>query len=272
MSRSSNNNQLEIKPIGSFLQTDADGFIVNTTSPEKMQSAWLPAVEMVKDVYQKHYGENLHSVYIRGSVAKGEAIDNISDIDSFAVVTVPYDDIDTSWVKDFSKELIKQFQFITGIEIGVIPFEELKDHKATQIMIKTQSICMYGEDLADTLPPLKPGIDAAQHIKDIEREINKTEEWLQENRTDEEIQQRCTWIMKRIIRSGFELVMERSQKYTRDLYPCYEGFSEYYPAKKEEMYEALKLAIEPTSDKKEFISILDNLGNWLVHEIKTVFK
>jgi len=88
--------QNDVKPIGSFLQTDTDGFIVNTTSPEKIQSAWLPAVEMVSDAYRKHFGENLHSVYIRGSVAKGEAIDNISDIDSFAIVTLPYDDIDTS--------------------------------------------------------------------------------------------------------------------------------------------------------------------------------
>jgi len=261
-----------VKPIGSFLQTDADGFIVNTTSPEKIQRAWLPAVEMVKDAYKQHFGEHLHSVYVRGSVVKGEAIDNISDIDSFAVVTLSYDNIDTSWSKDFVKELIGQFPFIVGVEIGAIPLEELKDHKGDRIMIKTQSICVYGENLADTLPPLKPGIETAQHIKGIEREINKTKEWLQEDRTDEEIKRRCTWIMKRIIRSGFELVMERSQKYTRDLYPCYEGFAEYYPEKKEEMYEVLRLAIEPTSDKKEILMVLDNLGAWLVGEISRVFK
>tara|TARA_B100000745_G_scaffold58094_2_gene34452 strand:- start:13273 stop:14073 length:801 start_codon:yes stop_codon:yes gene_type:complete len=261
-----------VKPIGSFLQTDADGFIVNTTSPEKIQSVWLPAVEMVKEAYQKHFGEHLHSVYIRGSVAKGEAIDNISDIDSFAVVTLPYDDIDTSWSKDFVREMTTQFPFIVGVEIGAIPLEELEDHKGDRIMIKTQSICVYGENLAETLPSLKPGIETAQHIKGIEREINKTKEWLQEDHTDEEIKRRCTWIMKRIIRSGFELVMERSQKYTRDLYPCYEGFSEYYPEKKEEMYEILKLAIEPISDKKKIVMILDNLVAWLVEEISKVFK
>lgn len=262
----------KIKPIGSFFQTDVDGFIVNTTSPEKIQSAWLPAVEMVRDAYKKHFGERLHSVYIRGSVAKGEAIDNISDIDSFAVVTLSHDDIETSWSKDFVREIIEQFPFVVGVETGAIPLEELKGHKGDRIMIKTQSICVYGENLADTLPPLKPGIDTAQHIKGIEREINKTKEWLQEERTNEEVERHCTWIMKRIIRSGFELVMERSQKYTRDLYPCYEGFSGYYPEKKEEMYEVLELAIEPTSDKKEIIAILDNLGNWLVKEVKIIFK
>ena len=262
----------EVKPIGSFLQVDFNGFIVNTTSQEKIQTAWLPAVEMVRDAYKQHFGEHLHSVYIRGSVAKGEAIANISDIDSFAVVTMSYDDIDTSWSKDFVKEMTKQFPFIVGVEIGAIPLEELEDHKSDRIMIKTQSICVYGENLADKLSPLKPGIDTAQHVKGIEREINKTKEWLQEGHTDEEIKRRCAWIIKRIIRSGFELVMERAQKYTRDLYPCYEGFSEYYPEKKEEMYEVLKLAIEPTSDKEMILKILDTLGDWLAREIKLNFK
>lgn len=260
----------KVKPIGSFLQTDADGFIVNTTSPEKIQSAWLPAVEMVRDAYKQHFGEHLHSVYIRGSVAKGEAIDNISDIDSFAVVTLPHDDIDTSWSKDLEEEITKKLPFVVGVEIGAIPLEELIDHRGDQVMIKTQSICIYGKNLADELPPLKPGMDTAQHIRGIEREIDKTKEWLQEEHTDEEVKRRCTWIMKRIVRSGFELVMERSHTYTRDLYPCYVGFSEYYPEKKEEMYKALKLAIDPISDKKNILVVLDNLGPWLVDEIERV--
>ncbi|HEY0980295.1 MAG TPA: nucleotidyltransferase [Candidatus Paceibacterota bacterium] len=262
----------EVQAIGSFLQTDTDGFIVNTTSPEKIQAAWMPAVEMVKDAYQKHLGEHLHSVYIRGSVAKGQAINNISDIDSFAVVTVSYDDVDIQWSKDFVEKVKKQFPFIVGVEIGVVPLEEIPDSKGDRIMIKTQSICVYGNNLFSTLPALKPGVDTAQHFEGIEREINKTKEWLQEERSEEEIKRRCTWIMKRIIRSGFELVMERSQKYTRDLYPCYEEFSKYYPEKKEEMYKALELAVNPTSDKNTIVDTLENLGSWLVKEIDTVFK
>jgi hypothetical protein len=82
------NHDVEIKPIGTFLQTNAEGFIVNTTSLEQIQDEWLPAVEKVTDAYRKHFGTDLHSVYIRGSVAKGQAIHNVSDIDSFAVVTL----------------------------------------------------------------------------------------------------------------------------------------------------------------------------------------
>lgn len=259
----------EIKPIGSFLKTDTDGFIVNTTSLDKIQVTWMPAVELVKEAYQKHLGNHLHSVYIRGSVAKSQAINNISDIDSFAVVT---DDIDMSWSKDFVEEVKKQFPFIVGVEVGIIPLEEIQDSKGDRIMIKTQSICVYGDSLAETIPAIRPGVESAQHFKFIEREISRTIEWLKEGHTNEEIGRKCTWIMKRIVRTGFELVMERSRKYTRDLYPCYEEFSKYYPEKKEEMYKVLELAINPTADEKEILNILSTLGDWLVKEIDVVFK
>ena len=109
-------------------------------------------------------------------------------------------------------------------------------------------------------------------MRGIEREIDRTREWLQNNHTDEDIEQKCTWIMKRLLRSGFELVMERSQKYTRDLYPCYEGFAEYYPKKKAEMYEVLELAISPTSSVDRINKVLNGIGMWMVEEIKNVFK
>jgi uncharacterized protein len=260
-------SKLEIKPIGSFLETDSDGFIVNTTSIKNIQPNWMPAVQMIKDAYLKNLGEHLHSVYIRGSVAKGKAIENISDIDSFAVVNLLYNDIDSSWTKDFAERLIKDFPFITGVEMGIIPFDEIKNSKGDQIMIKTQSICIHGKNLANMFPSMKPGIETAQHFQGIAQEIDKTKEWLQKEHTDEEICRRCTWIMKRILRCGFELIMERSQKYTRDLYLCYEEFSKYYPDKESQMREVLDLAINPVADKNQIKSVLDSLVHWLVSEI-----
>jgi predicted nucleotidyltransferase len=256
-----------IQKIGSYLPIDGQGYIVNPTSIKKIQPEWLAAVEKVKKAYVQHFGEDLHSIYIRGSVAKGHAIENISDIDSFAVVSLPDEKIDTSWAAAFRDELISEYPFITGVEIGAIPLDEIKDNKGDQIMIKTQAICMYGKNLADEIPAMKPGRETAQHVVYIEKEIVRTKEWLNSEHSAEEIMRKCTWIMKRILRSGFELVMERSQKYTRDLYPCYEGFSEYYPEQKDNMYKVLELAINPTDDKAEIEEVLDSIGNWIIKEV-----
>jgi len=78
--------------------------------------------------------------------------------------------------------------------------------------------------------------------------------------------------MKGLLRVGFELTMERSQKYTRDLYRCYETFAEYYPEKEPEMREVLDLALNPTADKEKMKQIMENFGAWLLAEIPKHFE
>lgn len=261
----------KIKPIGSYLGLDESGYIINPASLEKVQERYLPVIEEVKQEYIKHFGANLHSIYLRGSVAKGEAIENVSDIDSFAIVSLKNAEIDTDWTSAFNQSLVASHPFITGVEIVVIPMGELEGCSGDKIMIKTQSICIYGESISDALPLMKPGKDIAQHVKGIEREIEKTKAWLEGSHAEEEIKQKCIWIMKRVLRSGFELVMEDLQKYTRDIYCCYHGFSEVYPEKKEAMYQVLELAVEPTLDKSKILGVLDGIEKWLKKEIRKKF-
>ena len=45
-------------------------------------------------------------------------------------------------------------------------------------------------------------------------------------------------------------------------------FSNYYPEKKEAMYNALVLAIHPTSDKIKIISVAENLIEFIIEKIK----
>ena len=261
-----------VQPIGSIFETDDRGYIVNPASADKIQAKWLPVIEEVKDLYLKHFGTNLHSVYLRGSVAKGKAIEGISDIDSFAVVNLKFDEVDMSWREEAQQELREKYSFISGVEIGAVPLEEVSGSKGDQIMIKTQSICLHGDDLALTIPPFKADASLAQHIQGIGREVGQTREWLSEDRNEDQILRKCSWIMKRLVRSGLELTLDKSGKYSRDLYPCYQILSEYYPEKKDEMCRALELAVEPTTDKAIVVELLDSLGDWIASEAETVLK
>ncbi len=256
----------EAKDIGSFLEIDSDGFIINPASLEKIQAKWLVPLEEVKNEYISHFGEALHSLYLRGSVPKGEAIDGLSDIDTFAVVDLNDDQIDVSWFRELNQRICEKYPFVEGVEVIGIPLRKIEEFPGDKIMIKTQSVCLYGTNLADTIPPYKPGFEAVQHTQGIAKEITNTIAWLEEDNGEKKVARKCAWIMKRIIRSGCELVMERSGKYTRDLYPCYKVFSEFYPEKKEEMYAALNLSISPTHDKQKILHILTNLGDWISKE------
>jgi hypothetical protein len=260
-------HKIEIQPKGSYFQIDENGFLINPASAEKIQEKWKPIIDDIVDVYKNTYGEKLRNVYIRGSVAKGEAIDNVSDIDTFAYVNMSKEELkDNNTNRDMRKHIEEKYDFVNGIEMNATPLSTAQN----DYIILNQSVCVYGEPIS--VPNMKPGKEMASHAPGFHNRLSKFERFFHEESDPEEIQDFCTWAMKGFLRVGFELTMERSQKYTRDLYRCYETFVEYYPEKEPEMRQVLDLALNPTADKNKIKKIMDNLGVWLIAEIPKYFE
>ncbi len=257
-----------IKEIGGYLSVDEHGFIVKVASPEKFQETWKPVIEEIKKVYLENFGEKIHSIYIRGSVAKGEAVEGISDVDSFAVVRNKEDEVDESILEGLETQIENKFPFVQGAEMGVISLGRLDNRSSFKMMIKTQAVCIYGEDLSNEIAPYKIDKGLFIHSHNLEKSITSTIKGLEEMQDKSEIEEKCRWIMKNILRSGCEIVITRSQKYTRDLYPCYKVFAEYYPEHEAEMKEVLTLAISPTEDKEKIVEVLERFGSWMIEESK----
>ncbi len=263
MEKSSTEKKIEIKPTGSYFNIDKDGFVINPASAEKIQEEWKPVIEDVIDSYKKLYKDKLKNVYIRGSVAKGEAVLDISDIDAFAYVDANRQDLPSA--REERRLIVEKYPFIASVEMGISPLSEIP----LDTIILNQSLCVYGEPIE--VPKLKPGKEMAIHSPSFHNRFTKFENFLNKEDSEEEIKKDCVWFMKGLLRVGFEITMERSGRYTRDLYRCYETFAEYYPEKEVEMKEVLTLALNPTSDKRNIKKIMDNLGQWLLKEIPHYF-
>lgn len=258
---------ISIQPMGSYLETNADGYLINPASLDNMQPEYQPVIQDVVNLYKETYGDALKQVYVRGSVAKGQAIPYISDLDTFAYV-----DESAEYLKENSTNrkmralLEEKYDFVQEIEMNADPMSRAeKDY-----IILNQSVCVYGEPLS--IPKMKPGKEMASHAPNFHNRLIKYQKFLAEESNDkEEIKQFCTWVMKGFLRAGFELTMERSKRYTRDLYLCYKDFSEYYPEKEPEMHQVLHLALNPTTDKKVIQDVIDGIGDWILSEIPKHF-
>jgi len=263
-----------ILEIGSVLTTDENGFIINSSSLDKIKSPWREAVEEIKQAYLDNTKDSLKSIYVRGSVAKGEAIEGISDIDTLAVITK---DIDKSWIKPIRKTLDTKFTFSTGVEFSFLQYDELlnSDNLANyKFLIKTQSVCIYGDDISDEIENFKSDIDTANILipKNLKIVFENTIKGIVDNSDKEDIREWCRWVMKRILRAGFVLVMDQEKVFTRDLYPSYKIFSKYYPEKEYEMRTVLELAINPVDDVEFIINFINTFGLWLEAEIEIKFE
>jgi predicted nucleotidyltransferase len=158
-------NPIEIKPTGSFFETDEQGFLINPTSREKIQEEWKPLIEDIIEIYKKIFGEKLVNVYLRGSVAKGEAVSGISDIDTWAYVELPENEIKNDWTKSYEEELTQKYPFVRGIELGGEPVTNHTDKG--DIIFLNQSLCIFGEPFK--VPKVKPGKEMIVHAFTIEK-------------------------------------------------------------------------------------------------------
>lgn len=256
-------NKIVIQPKGSYFETDDNGYLVNPASAEKIQEKWYSVIDDVIEAYKVQYGDKLKNVYIRGSVAKGEAVDGVSDIDSFAFVDATNEQLKKQALDQGMQKIIEEkYDFVNGVEMDALSSSDIPSY---QIVLMGQSLCVYGSPI--NIPKLRVGKEMALQAPIFHKNIKWFSNFLDEYQSDDVIKKECVWFMKQILRSGFEITMERSKKYTRDFYRCYETFSEYYPEKEPEMREVLYLALNPTSDNNRLQEITNNFGSWLVSEV-----
>ncbi len=256
---------IDIHPIGSVLPVDNAGNIVRVASKDKIVSPWKTAVGYLTDQYIKYLGDNLSAVYVRGSVAKGQAAEGVSDIDTIALVHYMPNATELTWKSTVLKEFRQRYQFADGAEMEILEFDEVLqlNNESTQwyrFVIKTQSVCVWGADIIPKLPSYKLGDSLKVHSSQLEAEIQGLVSDLP-MLSPEATKKKCRWIMKRLVRTGYELVMEREQGYTRDLYPCWVGFSRHFTEESMAMRQALSLALNPTSDKQQICNILNTIGS-----------
>lgn len=64
----------EIAPTGRFFETDAQGCLLPSASPDRIAPEWRPAVAFAAERIALACGAGLVGIYLRGSVADGSAV------------------------------------------------------------------------------------------------------------------------------------------------------------------------------------------------------
>lgn len=258
---------------GAVLKTDANGYLIPDVGLDKIVSPWDAAVNFVKDAYIQHLGDQLHSVYIRGSVARGLAVEGLSDLDSFALVHGhrPKEKKALTWAGEVRKEYRKRFPFSVRPEIWIEWASLLLDNLQTGAWwwMKIGSVCVHGEDLIPQIPPVKlETIVERSKIQPqyITKMVKDVQDALKKNNDIEHTKDYCRWICKEFLRAGSSLVIARAKGFTRDLYHCYALFAQFYPQQEKAMYQALEFSLNPTGNRDELAPFVDKLGTFLARE------
>ena len=257
----------EIRRLGEFLEVDEDGYLKKRADVSNVRGRWLEAVKATREAYVSSWGDALHSIYVRGSVANGLAVDNVSDLDSFAVFREGGFDEPAveAWLEEAEKDLGTRFPHVAGFELVCTPIESATDRENPDaFIIKVEASCVQGEDLASKIEGYKPGPEMAFQTRYFRHYLGIFEsEYPHES--EGERPETLAWVLRRFLRLGMELVVEDEQRYTRDLYLCYESFAKHHPEKRNDMFHTLELAVNPeaSSEAEDFTR---NFGDWLARK------
>jgi len=197
--------------IGRFLIVDNFGYVKPDVAVDLVDNTWKPLVDFVTHSLMKR--QDVRSVYIRGSIPRGLAIENVSDADFIYFSEINFDSADF----DLENAVEAHFPFVKGLRIFRLDrasFDKLhhpKQRPYFHMLLKTQGLFLAGDDIAKDIEPFKIGRDMVSHVFSLASEFARLPRWLEEDRKrgiDQAM--RHQWFSRRIVRSGFEVTMDRS--------------------------------------------------------------
>lgn len=253
---------MPIEKIGGYFQKDSEGFLINPTKWDLVLPKYQEILKKLikKIVVQK--SDEIHSIYLRGSLPRGIEEKYISDIDLLMLSNLS----GLKWQeRKWSSDLISEFKKSENVDIEIEFFETsydsnlIENYPQLAAILKTQSLCIFGEDFSVQLPKFKPDENLMLHHRWLEKDL------LELKKNTSNIYAKKTFL-KTMIRAGFELVMKRENEFTPDLYWCFKGFSKYYPKKKSQMRQALFFYPNFEENLAEIDSFIHDFGDWLVKE------
>jgi hypothetical protein len=249
---------------------DDDGFIRPEVSLARLTAPYTPVAEHTVKVVRRHLGPRLHSLYLCGSIVKGTAVPNRSDLDALTALHGVPTDADHAAVRQAADEIGAAFPFLTDVSLGPWSAEDILSEDERYDMgffVKCLCVRVDGEDLGASLPRYTPSLALARGANgNIGRLLADRRTRLAELDDPAAIWHLCRGIMRKILHTAFTLVMPRHGGWTSDLARSATIFGRYYPTRRAAMERVLRLAREPSGDKALVLSVLDSTGVWLVGE------
>ena len=197
---------------------------------------------------------------------------------------VPADAVpaDAAAVAQIAVALDERHEIIDGAGLLCWPVSRILDpaeRYALGFFLACLCTPLLGEDVARWLPRYRPtrrlardtNGDIAAFLGRARADLDRADRARADlDRADRDrggdIRRLCRSVTRKLVRTGFTLVMPRWGGWTSDLFVAARVFGEYYPAQAEAMADAAVLARAPAGDAAVVSDLIGGLGGWLARE------
>jgi len=264
---------------------DRDGTIIREGALDRVPAAFVPVVDAARARITETFGDPrlhdaclnttyLHSAYLYGSIPRGTAVPGVSDLDLLIVFRDEPADADRAAARALEAALDEDFPQINGagIVLGSVPgtLSELERYDGG-FFVACLCTPLLGEDLAARLPRYRPtSLLARETNGDLALVLPRWRARAAQAVTDADRQALTRAIARRLVRTGFTLIMPRWGGWTSDLRLSADLFAQYYPERAGQLRRAAAIARTPSADPAVLAMLIDDLGPWLAAEYTAV--
>ncbi|MAS34835.1 MAG: hypothetical protein CL610_12565 [Anaerolineaceae bacterium] len=260
-----------IRPPGRLWRIDHSGYILNDASIDALQSPFAALVQDAVVACTQQISDDIDSIYLTGSVARGMAVPGLSDLNVIVVLHAARDPdlVMRDWVPAAEETLLAAHPVVSEVQIDLWPYYSVFTDPACfstpGFILKTHSICVWGVDLGSQLPDYKvsPGI-ANDDLARLEDELAVIHEGLAEPLAEHEVRLWCTHTARTILRAAFGLVQMQAGVHTRDVDLCCEYAIGGLPEHADDLQLALRYADQPVGDVTAVQQLVERVEGWLV--------
>jgi predicted nucleotidyltransferase len=253
-----------------------DGSIAREGALDRVPAPFAPLVEAARVRLATVFtGRRMHSAYLYGSIPRGTAIAGVSDLDLLVALRAAPAAADRADAAAVEKELAGSFGQISGVGLLLYPaatlLSELERH---DLGFFVACLCtpLIGPDLGAALPRYWPTALLARETNgDLALALPDWRARMSLAHTDTERARLTRGVARRLVRSGFTLVMPQWGGWTSDLEVAAEAFGRYYPGERAAQMRAAAAAARSPADHTAALDLLvSDLAPWLAAEYTAV--
>jgi uncharacterized protein len=246
----------------------SDGTIATGAARAAVPSAYTELLDDALATVTERLGDALHSLYLYGSVATGQARPPRSDLDLLAVVTRPTSGHDQAATELSHRhhDLVREVSIAT-VGIRTLARDDLGG-RADRCFLTHYCVHLSGPDLRVSSPPCRPSVALAVGFNgDLGDALARARTQLEEA-TDPRDRARLTARMcRKILLAAATLLSAREGGWSTDRGTGVELIRRHQPALHPLAVTALRWSEPPPpGPPADVLPIVERLGGWLVEE------
>ncbi|MCT4798884.1 nucleotidyltransferase domain-containing protein [Exiguobacterium profundum] len=200
------------------LGTDDAGYVINQTSIRHVQpefeSVLFKAIELVKEAFD----EQLHSIYLYGSIGRGTAVAGQSDLDLTVLV---HEDVDATELVEQTEQLLMQHPEVIKIDYDIGRLDVALDPANRfewGFWLRHLCTCVDGEEVSIQFPRMKPDVRVSEALnQDLISSIEAAKSKLLRGQMSH-LEKRS--IVKRVIRGWYLTINVKDESFATTVEAC----------------------------------------------------